>query len=94
MTAPPKVVAVVSAKAVRGYPYLVAAVYELTPRKGDGVLTYRKSYATPYPRRSERLAVQDAQEASQRLGIPLWRYVRHGMTADEAIRLHAEAFGT
>jgi len=90
VSAPQKVVAVVNAKAIRGYPYLVAAVYELAPRS-DGVLTYRKS-DVPYarPHRSERLAVADAEALAKRMGVPYWRHVRHHMTAAEAMARHGE----
>lgn len=84
MTTHQRVVAVVNAKAVKGFPYLQAVVYELKPRK-DGVLTYRRvdmNYA--WPRRSERLAVTDAQELAAKLGIPFWRHVRQNMTAEAA----------
>ena len=85
MSAPPRVVAVVNTKAVAGYPYLCAVVYQLAARKRDGVLTYRRdgvNYCRPH--RSERLAVLDAEGLADRLKIPFWRHVRHGMTEEEA----------
>jgi hypothetical protein len=87
--APQRVVAVVNSKAVKGYPYKVAQVYELKPRK-DGTLTYRWSetrYA--WPHRSEKLAIQDAKEIAEEQDIPFWPWVRHHMSATEAV-IHAE----
>jgi hypothetical protein len=92
MVRPPKrVVAVASAHKYASYSYVMATVYDLTPRK-DGTLIYRRSheqYAEPH--RSQPLALKDAEQIAEQLEIPLWKHVRHNMEASLAVEL-AEVF--
>ncbi len=83
--APQRVVSVVNAKKYANYAYVAATVYELQPRR-DGVLTYRRCEQLE-PHRSLRLAHNDAVELAARLNIPLWKHVRHNMTAELAVKL-------
>jgi hypothetical protein len=85
--APKRVVAMVSAKKYASYSYVMATVYDLTARK-DGTPIYRRS-AEQYaePRRSQPLALKDAQDIAAQLNIPLWKQVRHNMKASLAIEL-------
>ncbi|WP_139830654.1 hypothetical protein [Mycobacterium paraense] len=84
--APQRVVSVVNAKKHVGYAYYAATVYELRPRRRDGVLTYRRCEQLE-PHRSLRLAHNDAVELAARLDIPLWKHVSHNMTATLAVEL-------
>jgi hypothetical protein len=74
-----------SAKKYAGQQYVAATVYELAPRE-DGVLVYRRSGEQAEPRRSERLALKDAEEIAARSDIPLWAHVKHNMTVLDAVR--------
>ncbi|BBY05442.1 hypothetical protein [Mycobacterium noviomagense] len=84
--APQRVVSVVSAKKYASYSYYAATVYELQPRRRDGVLTYRRCEQLE-PHRSLRLAHNDAVELAARLDIPLWKHLSHNMTATLAVEL-------